>query len=102
MRAPLVVVEEIDVESSAVLEAENDPPIPADSDGPEALQVAFERVQAKTGEVEGSRRLGSVKRGENALDFTAQRCVDPARVTTFVEPFESAMPNAPDHSSIVK
>jgi hypothetical protein len=96
-----VVVEEIDVESVAVLEAENDSPVPADRHGPEAPQLAFEWVQAKTRNVEGLSRSGGVQRRENTLDLTAQRRVDPARIAIFVEPFEAAMPKVPDHEPIV-
>jgi len=88
---PSVVIEETGVESVAVLEVENDSPIPADGHGPEALQAAFERVQSKSGNVE---------RGEKTLDFAAQRRVDPARIATFVEPFEATMPKAPDHNGV--
>jgi len=96
-----VVVEEIDVESVPLLEAENDSPIPADGHGPEAPQVAFERVQPKTGDAERMRRSGGVQRRENTLDLVAQRRVDPARIAVFVKPSEAAMPKAPDHEPIV-
>jgi len=93
---PLVAVEEVDVERVAVLEPENDSPVSADSHGPEAFQVAFERVQAKARKVERLGRFGGVNRGKNALNFCPQHRVDPGRIAVFVEPPESSMPEAPD------
>jgi len=93
-----VVIEEIDIEGVAILEAENDSPVPAYSHGPKALQVTFEPVQAKTRNVERLGRFGCVERRENTLHFATQRGIDPARIAAFVEPLEAPMPKTPDHT----
>lgn len=95
-----MVIEEIDVANVAILKAASDPPIPTDSHGPEALQVALERVQAKTRKVERLRRFSGVERRENTLNFAPQRRVDSARIVAFVEPLEATMPKAPDHNRL--
>lgn len=96
-----MIIQEIGIESLFTLEAENGSPIPADGHGPEALPVAFEPVQSKTGNIKRLRRSGGVQRRENTLDLATQRRIDPARTNAFVEPSEAAMPKAPDHKPIV-
>lgn len=93
-----MVIDEIDVESVAVLVTENDSPIPTDRHGPEAFEITFERVQAKTGNIKLSRRISGIERGKNTLNLLAQRSADPARVPAFVKPLKATMPKAPDHN----
>lgn len=68
---PSVVIEEAGVESGALLE-----------------------------NIERPGRFGGGERGEKTLSFAAQRRVDPARIAAFAEPFEAAMPKAPDHNRL--
>ena len=95
-----MVIEEIDIEGVAVLEPENDSPIPANSHGPEARQSAFEPMQTITGNAERLGRLGGVQAGENPLDFAAQSRSDPAWIAILIEPLEAAMAEAPDHTRL--
>jgi hypothetical protein len=46
--SPLVVIDKIDIESVAVREAEDNPPIRAHGDGPKAFQLTCERMKPKT------------------------------------------------------
>jgi hypothetical protein len=66
-----VRIAEIDVESVSVLEAKRDSPVSADGHGPEAFQVAFERVQAIAGNVQRLGRFGDIEGRENTLNLRA-------------------------------
>ena len=97
---PLVVIEEIDIESVAVLEPENDSPIAADSHRPETGQAASERMQPVGRKVERPGRFGGIQGGENAPHLAAQGGSDPARIIVFVQPPEAPVAEASDHTRL--
>src|ERR1022692_1663563 len=60
----LVVVHQIDIYHITVFEAENDTPVTADGDAPVPFQIAFQRVQAISGESNVRRAYRRIEVGQ--------------------------------------
>lgn len=58
-----MVIHEIDVRGFSVLESENHPPIGADDNRPKSFKVAFQRMEAKSRQIEVRHALRSFKQG---------------------------------------
>src|ERR1022692_3585651 len=61
----LVVVHQIDIYHITVFEAENDTPVTADGDAPVPFQIAFQRVQAISGESNVRRAYRRIEVGQH-------------------------------------
>ena len=93
--ASLVVVEIVDVERVAVLEAEGDAPIGAHRHGPEAGEVSLERVKPEAREIHVARARGRVEPGEDVADGVAVLRIDPPFFAAFHEAPERPASEAP-------
>ena len=94
-----MIVDELHVAGGAVREAEDDAPIGPHRDAPEALAVAFQRMQPEAGKIHvlhGSSRLQSRQDVLDLLDLL--RC-QPAAVARFVESLQPAVLETADHRS---
>jgi len=67
-----MVVNQVDVASSAIFETENNPPVGANREGPVSFPIAFELVQAVAGKIESLRGGSGVQYAQNTLDFVGQ------------------------------
>jgi len=63
-----MVIGQLNVPCIAALKAEDDPPVGAHGQRPEAPQFAFERVQTITRQIESLRRVGGIEKSQNFLD----------------------------------
>ena len=94
----LVVIDIINVLCAAV-EAEDNPPVGANGDGPKALHFAFERMQAESRQVHMGNGGGGLKRGQNISQFADVFRVYAARIVVLEEPFESLVADRAYHLS---
>jgi hypothetical protein len=92
-----VVVNQFDIKSILSLKTENDAPISSDGHGPEAPQIAFERMEPVAGEVERLRSRGLIEAAQNVLHIFPQIRPYPAPVALLMKPFQAAMIEAPNH-----
>jgi len=68
-----MVIDQIDVVSIAVLEAEDDAPVTRHRHGPQAFELALERMEPKAGKRHVSNVGRFVKAGQYALDLVHVR-----------------------------
>src|ERR1700722_66731 len=92
-----VIVNQFNVKGIFPFKTENDAPVGPHRHGPEAPQIAFERVQSVAGEVKRLRRRSSIQTAKNVLYRCQQIRAYPAAVVAFIEPFQPAMLEAPNH-----
>jgi hypothetical protein len=83
----LVIVDQFNAKGIVPFKAENNSPIRPHPHGPEAPQIAFERMQPVAGQVERLRRRSLIEAGQNVLDHFPQIRPYAAGVITFMEPF---------------
>jgi hypothetical protein len=88
-----MIIKQLDIEGVSILEAENDPPIGANSDGPESPAIALQLMEAIAGKVKRLWRFRGVESRENILDPVKDLGCDLAAVATLEKPFK-----AQDHS----
>ena len=93
----LVVIGQFNVKSVGACKTKNNAPVGPHRYGPQTLQFAFERMQAKAGKIQSLRRGSSVESRENSFHRIQQVGANPASVTAFIEPFEAAIMKAPNH-----
>ena len=98
----LVVVNQFNVKSIFLVKTENDAPVGPHRHGPEAPQIAFERMQPVAGEIERLRGGGSIETAKNVLHGFQQIGAYSAAIAPFVKPFQAAMLKAPNHQGTVK
>ncbi len=67
-----MVIDHFDVKGVIPFETENDPPVGPRRHGPEAPQIALERMQAIPGYIQSLRRSGGIENGKNSLDRLQQ------------------------------
>jgi hypothetical protein len=66
----LVVVRKVDIKGIALVEAEDDPPVPGDGDAPKSLEVTLQRVEVPAGkQPHVTRLLGRIEGGEHVRDL---------------------------------
>ena len=97
-----MIVDQIDVKHPAILEPKYDAPVGSHRDGPEALQVAHQRVKVQRRLVQSLDCGRCIERREdtaNTIDHIRRKL--PA-VIFFLEPLKALVPEALDHSTIVK
>jgi hypothetical protein len=96
-----MVIHQIDIMGMTGLETEDDPPVGADNDSPEARQVSSELVQSETGQIHVAYRGGFVQTGQNALDLVHLIGPDIAAFPSLIEPPQSPMPKILYHETTV-
>lgn len=96
-----MVVGKFNVKGIILFKTENDAPIGPHRYRPQALQIAFERMQAIAGEIESLRCRGRIENRENSLDRIQKVRPYPAAVTAFIVAFLASMLKAPNHQGLV-
>jgi hypothetical protein len=81
-----MIVDQIDVMGVASIEVENDTPVGPDGHGPEAGQVALERMQPETGQVHLADLIRLIETRENALDLVDLIRPELAPIALLVQP----------------
>jgi hypothetical protein len=94
-----MVIDVIDIQCFAIGETKHHAPVGADRYGLEALQVALERVQAKTRKVHVGNVAGGVKARDNVAQFLHVFGRDAARIVVIPEAFQSLVTNRTNHDS---
>jgi len=97
----LVVIDQLDVKSIISFKTEDNPPVGPDRHGPESSQAALQRVQTITRETESLRAGGGIKDGKDSFHRLQEVGPYPASVATFIETFQAAMLEAPNHQGAV-
>jgi hypothetical protein len=97
----LMVIDQLDIKGVVPLKAENDSPIGPYRHGPESFQAAFERVQPIPGEIQALRASGGIKDCKDSFHRFQEVGSYPAPVAAFIETFQAAMLEAPNHQSPV-
>jgi hypothetical protein len=92
-----VVIDQFNINRIISLEPKNDTPIGPHRYGPEALHVAFKRMEVVRGEAKVLRQQRVIQNGRNFLNRFREVGPNSATVIVFVEPFEAAMLKAPDY-----
>lgn len=83
-----MVIDQIDVGCMAALDAEHNPPVRPHCDRPEALQVAFERMQPETRQIHVVRRSGTVQDEKDVPDLIQEVGADALPLTALEKPFQ--------------
>ena len=65
----LVVIDQINIVDIAFLESEDDAPVCPHGHTPKALEITFQGMEMKTGQVHVFRLCGKVQDGQDILDF---------------------------------
>ncbi len=96
-RSWLVIIDQFNIVCIVALKAKHDAPICPDRYRPESFQVAFQRVQPVTRQVEGPRCIRLVQTGENIFNRIQQVGSYLAAVTMLIETLETSMLKASNH-----
>ena len=96
----LVVVGELDLVGAAVLEAEDDAPVGADGDGPEAGAVAGEAVQAVAVQVEVLDVQGEVQALQDEADAVDVAWIEPPHLAPLEQPLQAPVGERADHEGV--
>jgi hypothetical protein len=92
-----MVVDEVNVEHLAVLEAENDAPIRSHGNCPTAAKFAFQHMQAEGREVHVFNALRDVEHAENVFDSFGVIRIDSSPVPILEQASQTFVPKAADH-----
>ena len=95
--ASLAVVQVIDIDGVAVLEAEDHAPVGTDRHRPEPGMVSPERVKPEARQVHVGRAGGGVEAHQDVAHPFAVLGMDAARLAAFQEPPERPAPEGPYH-----
>lgn len=95
-----MIIDEIDIEGVAVLEAEDQTPVAAHAHRPEATQLPCQRVQDEPRQVHVLDLRGPLQPGQDAPDALHLLRTDLARVAPFDEALETSMPYRLYHSCL--
>jgi len=85
-----MIIGQLNVPCIAVLKAEDDPPVGAHGQRPEAPQIAFELVQAIARQIESLRCAGGIEEGQNFLDGIDKVRTDAPAVASLTKTFQAA------------
>jgi hypothetical protein len=91
-----MIVDQIDIKHPAILEPEDDAQVGPHSDGPEAFQVALQRMQVQSRLVHSldcGRCIKCRKNPANAIDHIRRKL---PTVVLFIEPLEALVPKVLD------
>jgi len=97
----LVIVLVVDVVTVSAVEAEGDPPVTIDIDGPLSFPAAFELMKPKAGGIEIPNTGRGLQPGQNPADLRNVLRVQPASIPGLKEPLQPAVPEPDDHSASV-
>src|SRR5215475_10368782 len=92
-----MIIHKIDVESFAVLEAENDSPVRSNCNGPETSERAFEGMKPKSGETEIGNFLRCLHQSQDLSDPPDVLWVKSSWVVVLVKLLQSLVLEACDH-----
>jgi hypothetical protein len=90
-----MVVEQIEIEGIASLAAQDDAPVTGDLDGPEAVQLALERVEPEAGGIDIGHGRRSIQTAQDTPNLGHLVRPDAAAVALLEETLQRAMPEAP-------
>ena len=97
----LVVVLVVHVAAISTVEAEGDPPIAIDVNGPYSFPVSFEWTKPQSGRVEIPNVGCGLEPGQNPADLRNLVWVQPSGVPSLEEPLQPAVLEPNDHSTSV-
>jgi hypothetical protein len=93
----LVVIDQINFKSVALLKTKDDAPVRPYSNAPEASKITCQPMEPEAGQVHVLRLLGSIEHGEDILHFFSVIGSDPFGFSLFKQPPQSPMPEASNH-----
>ena len=85
----LMVIDQFNVKRIGPFKTENDAPVSPHRHRPPPLQLAFERVQTITGNIQALRRLGGIEHRKNSQHRVQQIGPYSAPVAALIEPLSS-------------
>lgn len=97
----LMVVLIVHVVAIPAVEAEGNPPVSIDIDGPLPLSAAFEGMEPQPRGVEVPDACRCLKPGQNPTDLRNVVRIQTSRITGFKEPLQPAVPKPYNHSPSV-
>src|ERR1700682_1808707 len=97
----LMVVDQFNIKGVVPFKAENDSPIGSDRHGPESFQAALQRVQTIPGAIQTWRAGRGIENREDPFHRLPEVRPYPASVAAFIETFQAAMLEAPNHQGSV-
>ena len=97
----LVVVLVVHFAAISAVEAEGNPPVAIDVDGPFSFPLSFERMKPKSGRVEIPKTGRGLEPGQNPTDLRNVVWVQPSGVPSLEEPPQPAVLEPNDHSTSV-
>ena len=89
-----MVIDKINVQNVPSLEAENNPPVSGNGDGPKAFEVTLERMKPKTRQVHLLGRRDDIQAGKDAGNLVHEGRWQAFRGILFIEPLHAFMPKA--------
>ena len=95
-----MIVDQVDVADASTFEAEDNPPVAGHRYAPKALEIALKSMQAIARQIQILRPLGHIQQAQDFLYRVRQVGAYPPSITSLVEPFQSAMPKAPNHTIV--
>jgi hypothetical protein len=96
----LVVVQIVNIDGIAFLEAENDSPVRPNRHRPEARVIAFQRVEPKAGQSHILRRSGHIQPRENVPHSFAVISANSALVAPLEKLLQRPAPEASHHDEM--
>jgi hypothetical protein len=94
-----MVVDQINIDGVASIEAKDDPPISRDGDRPEALQGALQRVQPQSREIHLSGHCCHIEAGKYSRNFVDDGRLQTSPFVLPVQAFEAFVPETPNHGA---
>jgi hypothetical protein len=94
-------IDQINIRGVDLLEAEDDPPVGAHGDAPISGEVASERMQPKSRQVELSGRVAMSSRASMRA-ICPRAAGSPRGGRLFIKASEAAMAKSPDHGELLK
>jgi hypothetical protein len=77
-----MIVNEVDIGCLAVLEAKDDPPIRAHSDGPKTFEFTFQRMQAESWQPQRLDRFRRLQDSQNLFKFAHMLGINASRAVS--------------------
>ena len=92
-----MVIDQIHIERIALLESEDNPPVPRNAHTPEAFQTALEPMKPVPRHIEGLGPVRHVQAAQNVFDPVEMIRSYLALIASLVEPFQAPMLESSDH-----
>ena len=97
-----MVVHQVDIVGVAIVKAEDDPPVAGNRDAPELPPIALEWVKPISGQVEVRWSAGIVEVRQRHSEALRLVGTNPASVASLVQPLETPMTKASNHSLLYR